>query len=380
VDDERTQNRLDRRDALAALFYDRKVFGNEDSRASIARDLAQIPVEELVDAIQAGPVGGPRFRFLSDTELEALERPDELIEEAIPERALGALFGPPGSGKSFLVLDWAMCIELGIKWAGGRQARLGHVVYVLAEGATTLGPRISAWKHFFGVEGTVGVSFVTEPVPLMDPAVVSTFIRDLNDAVPESPSLIVFDTLARCMAGGDENSARDMGALIAGADRIRNELGCAVLLVHHTNKSGESERGSTALRGAVDTLLSLKMTDDGTVRLSCEKQKDAAPFKPIELQLKPHLDSVILTAISPMSVKGDELTPTVLETLTLLTSHAPPEGLSTSKWAAVSEKNERTFYRHLNRLIQGGYVDKAERGGGVIYSVSEKGREVLTCH
>lgn len=296
----------------------------------------------------------PRYRFLTDTDLEAMEPPEYLLDEILTEGSLAALFGPPGSGKSFLVLDWAMCIETGIKWVGSRQAKQGHVVYVLAEGAATLGSRITAWKDYLNAKGEVGVNFVAEPVLLMDPGAVALFLRDLKAAVPETPSLVIFDTLARCMAGGDENSARDMGLLIQGADRIRHELGCAVLLVHHTNKSGESERGSTALRGAVDTLLKLKKNDEGTITLECEKQKDAASFEPIPLHLKPHLQSAVITAISPLAVGTGALPTPVLETLALLSSHAPPEGLSTTRWMAVSQKSERTFYRHLN----GSYPDQ----------------------
>ena len=206
---------------------------------------------------------------------------------------------------------------------------------------------------------------------------VSTFIRELKAAVPEPPSLVIFDTLARCMAGGDENSAKDMGLLIAGADRIRAELGCAVLLVHHTNKSGESERGSTALRGGVDTLLKLKKNDEGTLTLECEKQKDAAPFGPIHLQLKPHLNSAVLTVISSMAVGTGGLPPAALETLALLSSHATPEGLSPTRWMAVSQKSDRTFFRHLKQITDGGYVDRKQRGAGVYYTLNEEGRELL---
>jgi hypothetical protein len=40
-------------------------------------------------------------------------------------------------------------------------------------------------------------------------------------AAEHRPALVVFDTLARSMVGGDENSARDMGQLIDGAEHVR---------------------------------------------------------------------------------------------------------------------------------------------------------------
>jgi hypothetical protein len=340
--------------------------------------------EEIIRALQGDmePDDAPRFQFLDDVDLEAMEPPEWLIQDILQEGSLAALFGPPGAGKSFLVLDWAMCVETGINWAGSRKANRGHVVYVLAEGASTLGPRITAWKDYFGAAGPIGVSFATVPVALMEPATVWQFINDLQDQLDETPALVIFDTLARCMNGGDENSARDMGALIAGADQIRKALGCAVLLVHHTNKSGESERGSTALRGAVDTLLKVKKSESGIVTLECEKHKDAPDFRPIELEMKPHRESVILTAISSVAVDADRLTPGELETLQHLAVTALSDGMSTTAWMNVADKKERTFYNHRKRLVDGGYVLSVQKGGATRYVVSNKGEESLEeyCH
>lgn len=324
----------------------------------------------------------PRYRFLTDTDLENMKRPEELIEEVLPEEGLAALFGPPGAAKSLMCLDWALCLKTGTPWAGSRSVKPGHVVYVLAEAAATLGPRITAWKDYFNVHGTVGVSFLAEPVPLMDPVAVGDFIRDLRETVQEPPALIVFDTLARCMVGGDENSARDMGLFIVGADRIRKELQCAVLLVHHSNKSGESERGSTALRGAVDVLLFLKMADDGSLKLSCEKMKDSAPFGTIELKLKSHLDSVVLTGVTAMAVRSEDLAPSEQDTLRTLAVTAPSEGLAATRWLEVAEKKERTFWNHRKRLEDFGYVTALKTGNVVRYVVSAKGYEALgrDCH
>ena len=56
--------------------------------------------------------------------------------------------------------------------------------------------------------------------------------------------------------------------------------------MHHPTKANNYERGHGALRGAVDTLMQLDQADD-LVRLSCEKQKDAALFDPIDVKLVP---------------------------------------------------------------------------------------------
>jgi RecA-family ATPase len=94
--------------------------------------------------------------------------------------------------------------------------------------------------------------------------------------------LIVFDTLSRCLAGADENNQKDMSAAVGVCDTLRHQLGCCVLLLHHTTKDGAVERGSSVLRGAVDTLLVLKVPDasEPQFTMTCDKQGRGTPSRP----------------------------------------------------------------------------------------------------
>jgi hypothetical protein len=90
-------------------------------------------------------------------------------------------------------------------------------------------------------------------------------VRRLIEAT--APDLVVFDPLARFMSG-EENSARDMGHLIASLDRLTQQYGHATELVHHTGKPGQGDpkqgghrlRGSSALFGAADSVVLLDRT------------------------------------------------------------------------------------------------------------------------
>jgi hypothetical protein len=157
------------------------------------------------------------------------------------------------------------------------------VVYVAAEGVAGLSPRIRAWKHTHGVEGAAGVSFITTAANVMDKSDCDALLNALTK-LPQPPALIVIDTLARCLIGGDENSAKDIGLAIAGIDRLRTALRCAALLVHHSGKNSDTERGSSALRGAADTMLALSKDGNGIV-LRCDKDKNAAVFADMKLKL-----------------------------------------------------------------------------------------------
>ena len=121
---------------------------------------------------------------------------------------------------------------------------------------------------------------MNEAVALTNAADSSTFVREVATL---KPALIVFDTLSRCLAGADENNQKDMSAAVGVCDRLRQQLGCTVLLLHHTTKEGQTERGSSVLKGAVDTLLRIPDTSDRRSMLTCDKQKDAEPFDSIGL-------------------------------------------------------------------------------------------------
>ena len=47
------------------------------------------------------------------------------------------------------------------------------------------------------------------------------------------------DTLARCMAGGDESKTADMSRVVEACDLIRVKTGAALLIIHHTGKVEE---------------------------------------------------------------------------------------------------------------------------------------------
>jgi AAA domain/DnaB-like helicase N terminal domain len=309
-----------------------------------------------------------RFHCISDTDLEQLPQIQFVLAGLIPERSLAELHGPPGSGKSFLALDFAMCIATGRLW-NFRNVHRGAVVYVAAEGSAGIGQRSKAWKHVRAFSGSAGVYFVTRPVNLRDRSEIESFVRQVRAQVPEQIKLVVFDTLARCMIGGDENSSRDMGQAIDGADLVRTRLECAVLLVHHTRKDSEVERGSTALRGAVDVMLALKVEDNSGLIVSCEKMKDAPPFERIELELEPVLDSCVITPKTGRHQSGGSLPKNQRLILESLTHHFEEDGAYSGQLQAASGLEAKSFYRAIGPLVREGYVISRKEGRAKRYTI-----------
>lgn len=317
-----------------------------------------------------------RYQLLDDSAIERLEPPDWLIEDLMFTASLVLLFGEPEVGKTFVALALAFAIATGTPWAD-RNVKRGTVIYVAAEGIAGIAVRVRAWKQAHKVAGrTVGVHFVREAVYLtagkyLDYTNVDAFIETIR---PLEPVLIVIDTLARCMFGSDEDSARDMGLFVAAIDRIRRELNATVLLLHHPvkRKKDKVERGSGALRGAMDTVMWLSRSGQ-TVILDCQKQKDAADFKPINLTLEvvdlgQGVASCIATSVGERgpTMPPDTERPTAEQRSTLAALACFPNGTAPLKaWREQAGASERTFQRTANTLCEFGYVAKLPGRRGV---------------
>jgi hypothetical protein len=224
-----------------------------------------------------------RFRLLTDEDLERQPDLPDLIKGVLPAASTIVLAAQPSAGKTTLALEIAGDVACDLLFHG-RPVTAGLVVFIVAEGASKLKFRRRAWREYRKASDSTNVRFITEPVNFADTSEVDELLGTLTK-LERQPVLVVVDTLARCMLGGDENSAKDVGAFVRGCDRVRNATGAAVLIVHHTTKTGNAERGSGALRGAADTLVMMSREDD-LITVTCEKQKDGSPFEPLHFRLK----------------------------------------------------------------------------------------------
>jgi RecA-family ATPase len=179
-----------------------------------------------------------------------------LIPGVLQEGAFAALVGKPGVCKTFTALGLSFSIAMGLPWAG-RQVRSGGVIYIAGEGTCGFPRRLAGWEQFHGME-VDNMHVITSPVNFLDPVMNSALIKASRE-LPELPVLVVIDTLARSFGGGDENSTKDMNLFISEVDRLRESLGCAVLVVHHPPHGGTKLRGSSALPGALDTIISVEV-------------------------------------------------------------------------------------------------------------------------
>lgn len=309
-----------------------------------------------------------RLRLLTTDQLRQLPPPAWQIDDITPTPGVVMTYGPPGGYKTFLVLGQSLSVATGAPWLDDHAVKQGNVVYVAAEGAHGLPDRIDAWERWHHTEVGDAVLWLPEPVNLLERRDVEAFARAI---APHQPARIVFDTLARCTVGGDENSAGDMGRAVDSLGWLSREFAATVNFVHHTGKDGGTYRGSSALLGAVDT--AIEVSSNGHVTIKCEKQKDAPKFTPIELEPRQMSDSLILW---PVAVNGTGLdsADALLELCChVAATQGQPSGALLRMAGETLNMPERTFYRNVKGLVARGFVQNIGTDKRPSYKITAAG-------
>lgn len=207
-------------------------------------------------------------------------------------------YGAPGEGKTFVALDQAYHVAAGREWMG-RKVHQGPVLYLAYEGRGGMVKRAKALRQKYGAEDAplyiVGAAFnLREKVGRAE-------CGQVIAAMPAKPVLIVIDTFARALMGGDENSAQDVGAFNSAIAALIESTGACVMIIHHSGKDkSKGARGSSALLGAIDTEIEV---DGGQV--IARKQRDIEIAEPIGFKLVP--------LVVGIDEDGDDTTSCVVE-------------------------------------------------------------------
>ena len=282
--------------------------------------LPGLPVAPVAQPLPNGTEGEPilRYPLRPESYFDSLPDVEWLIDDILPKECFAVLFGEPESGKTFVALDWSFSIASGIPWMGRRTAP-GYAVYIVAESPRGVKARKDAWKQARGIgELPLWRGIVGSPdlVSIEDTMHIITSLRTLE----EPPALVVVDTLSKCFIG-NENATEDMQKFTRHCLGFVQEVGCTVVALHHMDKGGEKERGSSTLRGDADVLIPLRKQDASRIVLGGRgtKQKEAPAFDPIHLRFQECGPSRVL---APTRVRK-ALTPNEEQIIAILTTEGP---------------------------------------------------------
>ena len=316
------------------------------------------------------PADTPIFQPKSFAQLLALPPKQWLLDQVLGVGDIGMIYGPPGSGKSFIVIDMIFAACRGAQWAMRFDtAKTLSVAYCAGEGLGGLPQRFAAAAQHHGVDDLPNFTFFDSAPQLFTPEregsnataeTIGRFVREWQqrqkDGEAGTLDVLIVDTLHSATAGADENSAQDMGQVLNAVKAASKALGCAVILVHHSNKAGTGERGSSAMRGAMDFMIEIKPTV-GKFAMECAKLKDAQAWKPQTFDLIELGDSARVWWDEPSEIPNS----TGKQSMALLATlqQHPSSKFTAKQLCEVVGAGQSATINALTRLVDKGQVRRS---------------------
>lgn len=172
------------------------------------------------------------------------------VKHLVPERGLGFIFGASGTFKSFIALDYALHRCYGMRWLG-RKTKQATAIYLAAEGGAGLIRRIKAWHMDRGMDWQdCQMRVVVVPLSLRTDA---HQLRAAVEATGVSCGDLIVDTMSQTFSGNENSNDEVAEFLRVLGTALRDGLGCAVTVVHHTGHiATERPRGASAIIANID--------------------------------------------------------------------------------------------------------------------------------
>ena len=144
------------------------------------------------------------------------------IKRILPRVGLAAIYGKPGSLKSFVAAHIGLSAAQEWPWAGRRVARCA-ALYIAAEGAAGLRKRKAGYvKAYPELPPDVPFSLISAAPNLgADPGDLPALIAAIENA-GVSPGLIILDTLAQTLGSADGRTTRHAGYSVS--QRVRKRI------------------------------------------------------------------------------------------------------------------------------------------------------------
>lgn len=215
------------------------------------------------------------YKFKTVAEMTAFPvNKNWLIKGVLARGESSAWIAAPGKMKSALMAQASICVAAGLDWHGFRNKGACGVVYFAIEREDLVRRRMLAHIARLGLTNPPIVVVGDLIDPKNAKKIIAT-IQEAGDLLGVPIGLAVFDTFAKLIAagGGDENSAKDQGAVFTCLQIVKNFTRAHVAIIGHTGKDeSKGQRGSNAALGDCD--LQVTITGDGTRTANVTKNND----------------------------------------------------------------------------------------------------------
>jgi len=192
-----------------------------------------------------------------------------VIEGLLEFETLNIFYGAPGSLKSFLLQDLALCVATGKPWLspapwGGGSAAIQTTQTPIMWLDFDMGKkrtleRFGALGRHYKAPSDAPIKIYSMPRPRLDAG--DLVHIDLLIERCKGAGLIIIDNLRTISGGIDENSSQ-MSEVMDGLRELTERTGAAVVTIHHERKgslykgrAGEALRGHSSIEASIDLAL-----------------------------------------------------------------------------------------------------------------------------
>lgn len=252
-------------------------------------DFSSLPLDEIERIAKQNNPLKPIFlsssSFISLGEATWRDSGVPLFKHFMNRETLVVVYGPSNSGKSFLVLDYALHLAAGLDWAGYKCKEKMAVLYICAESGSSFGKRVVAARNKLGLSENVPLheipfAYYTARLDLLSNKEHLKKIEQLIDELEKKSGfkcgLVVIDTLSAAFGGGNENG-EDMTKFVNNMSDIKFNKKVTPLIIHHEGKTKSADaRGHSSLKCNIDTEIRVTPDQNNKGVFTSTKQKDDA--------------------------------------------------------------------------------------------------------
>lgn len=327
----------------------------------------------LVDEPEPQPTKKERYEILTAANFSEPQPPiDWIVDGLISAGSVNVFFGEAKCGKTWALLDLAVCMANGAPWLG-MATKQGAVLVIDEEsGRRRLSRRMNAILQ--GHDAGPDTPVMAVSLAAFDLGNKEDYVHLYNLIINTGARLVIIDALADIMPGRDENAVKDTAPIFLSLRKIAEESQAAIIVIHHSNKTG-GYRGSSAIAGAVDLLLSVeKKNDSNNMTFKAERARDTTAGA-FAATMNFDSDKFWLT-VSEFEKTAAEYTKGARYVMRYLTTN--PAGTMGDIQGAADRCSEEAARKAVYYLVNIGLVERTNPGGRgamALFALTEKGRE-----
>jgi hypothetical protein len=336
-------------------------------------------IETLRQAAEAEEPTDNRFRLSwVDCVFDAAAPLEFLVGDEtnglITKGSVNLFVGAPGAKKTWAALDLAVCVAMGMNWLDFPTRQTSVLIVDEESGERRLKRRIleTLNGHLVKRDDAPPIAYTSlAQLNMTDPEsrnALSAAIRESN------AGLVIIDALADIMPGADENAVKDVQPIFMHLRSIAEVNQTSIILIHHNNKQN-GYRGSTAISGAIDLMLTVDSTPDSKyVSFDCTKARDIEPRRFTAIAVWQRETSQFYLTATDVNPKA-YLNPGQSDVLTFIaqnpnsTTNEIIEGTDSTRTIITNLKTQG--YTRRTNETRGG------KGNQTRYEITKKGEDVL---